>query len=223
MVFSLCQYGENDVWTWGSKRWRQPVANYRRHSRLPGTRWIRSASAKLHISPYTRPGHWNDPDMLEIGNGGMTADEYSTHMSLWSMLAAPLIAGNDLRTMTDETKAILMNREVIAIDQDKAAKPVQTLSKQGQIETLWRPLQDGSIVIGIFNRGNTAAAADLPVEQPSRGLSRQQPRDTRPVEAHRRSDEQRIVCRPRPGARCGAITGSEARTSPIACPSLPSE
>jgi alpha-galactosidase len=160
VVFSLCQYGENDVWTWGSKvggnLWRTTG-----DIRDTWDSMDKIGFSQLAISSYTRAGHWNDPDMLEVGNGGMTAEEYRTHMSLWSMLAAPLIAGNDLRTMSDETKSILMNREVIAIDQDPAAKPVETLGEQGQIETLWRPLQDGSIVVGIFNRGNTAAAADL--------------------------------------------------------------
>jgi alpha-galactosidase len=90
--------------------------------------------------------------MLEIGNGGMTADEYRSHMSLWSLLAAPLIAGNDLRTMTDETKSILMNSEVIAIDQDPEYRPVTSLSDAGGIEVLMRPLHDGSVAVGIFNR-----------------------------------------------------------------------
>ena len=160
VVFSLCQYGENDVWTWGSKvggnLWRTTG-----DIRDTWDSMDKIGFSQLAISSYTRPGHWNDPDMLEVGNGGMTADEYRTHMSLWSMLAAPLIAGNDLRTMADETKSILMNREVIAVDQDAAAKPVQTLGRNGQVETLWRPLKDGSIVIGIFNRGDTASPAGL--------------------------------------------------------------
>jgi alpha-galactosidase len=95
--------------------------------------------------------------MLEIGNGGMTADEYRTHMSLWSLLAAPLIAGNDLRTMTDETKSILMNAEVIAIDQDPEFQSVTEVSHVGKIEVLLRPLGDGSVALGIFNRGSEPA------------------------------------------------------------------
>jgi alpha-galactosidase len=166
IVYSLCQYGENDPWLWGAK--------------VSGNLWrttgdIRDAWAsmekigfsQLKIASYNRPGHWNDPDMLEIGNGGMTADEYRTHMSLWSLLSAPLIAGNDLRDMSDETKSILMNAEVIAIDQDPAAKPVQTLATNGDVVTLLRPMKDGSIIIGIFNRGSEPATAgfswkDLP-------------------------------------------------------------
>jgi alpha-galactosidase len=97
--------------------------------------------------------------MLEIGNGGMTAEEYRTHMSLWSMLAAPLIAGNDLRSMSEETKSILLNQEVIAVDQDPAAKPVQTFSTDGKVEILSRPMADGSLVVALFNRGGEPAHA----------------------------------------------------------------
>ena len=100
--------------------------------------------------------------MLEIGNGGMTADEYRTHMSLWSLLAAPLIAGNDLRSMTDETKSILMNREVIAIDQDPNYKPVASVSSNNGLEVLMRPLSDGSVVVGLFNRTETPAEMSFP-------------------------------------------------------------
>lgn len=96
--------------------------------------------AQLEIMQYPGPGHWNDPDMLEVGNGGMTADEYRTHMSLWALLRAPLIAGNDVRTMTDETKSILMNPDVIAIDQDALALPVERREPQSSAEILVRPL-----------------------------------------------------------------------------------
>ena len=108
---------------------------------------------QFSISSYIRPGHWNDPDMLEIGNGGMTADEYRTHMSLWSLLAAPLLAGNDLRTMSEETKSILMNKEVIAIDQDAEAKPVKQVSEQGPLVVVARPIKHEAWAVGLFNRG----------------------------------------------------------------------
>jgi alpha-galactosidase len=99
--------------------------------------------------------------MLEIGNGAMTADEYRAHMSLWSLLAAPLLAGNDVRTMSDETKSILMNAEVIAIDQDPDANPARRLSDQnatGVIVT--RLLHDGSVALGLFNRGDQPQTID---------------------------------------------------------------
>lgn len=160
IVFSLCQYGMNDPWKWGAK----VSGNLWRTTGDIQDNWKSMDTigfSQVAIASYTRPGHWNDPDMLEIGNGGMTADEYRTHMSLWSMLSAPLIAGNDLRTMTDETKSILMNAEVIAVDQDPAAKPTQSLAKDGQVETLWRAMEDGSIVVGIYNRGPQAAHSSL--------------------------------------------------------------
>ena len=161
IVYSLCQYGENDPWKWGSK----VSGNLWRTTGDIRDSWEsmdKIGFSQLDIASYTRPGHWNDPDMLEIGNGGMNGDEYRTHMSLWSLLSAPLIAGNDLRTMSDETKSILMNREVIAIDQDPDAKPVKVLSTDSGVEILWRPLHDGSIVVGIFNRGSAPATANLP-------------------------------------------------------------
>ena len=104
--------------------------------------------------------------MLEVGNGGMTADEYRTHMSLWCLLAAPLMAGNDIRTMTDETKSILMNTEVIAIDQDMDVKPVRRMDREGRTEVWVRALRDRqtgrfgaehSVAVGLFNRGDQPA------------------------------------------------------------------
>jgi alpha-galactosidase len=160
VVFSLCQYGENDPWKWGAK----VGGNLWRTTGDISDHWEsmdRIGFSQIEISSYTQPGRWNDPDMLEVGNGGMTGDEYRTHMSLWSMLAAPLIAGNDLRSMSDETKSILMNKDVIAVDQDKAAKPVQRLATEGKVETLWRPMADGSVVIGVFNRGDDAATSSV--------------------------------------------------------------
>ena len=100
--------------------------------------------------------------MLEIGNGGMTRHEYRTHMSLWSMLAAPLLAGNDLRSMTDETKSILMNGEVIAIDQDRAGTPPTQISEpNASLVVLARQLHDGSYAVGLFNRGEQAQTIDV--------------------------------------------------------------
>jgi alpha-galactosidase len=160
IVYSLCQYGEADVWKWGTRT----GGNLWRTTGDIRDEWEsmdRIGFSQLEIASYTRPGHWNDPDMLEIGNGGMNADEYRTHMSLWSLLAAPLIAGNDLRNMSDETKSILMNVDVIAIDQDAAAKPVQLLTQQEKVEILDRPLHDRSVAVGLFNRGDAPASGSF--------------------------------------------------------------
>jgi alpha-galactosidase len=109
------------------------------------------------FAPYARPGHWNDPDMLEIGNGKMTDTEYRTHMSLWSMLAAPLIAGNDVRNMSPAVHEILTNREVIAVDQDPAGRQGKRVWKSGQQEVWARGLADGGTAVALFNRAPQAA------------------------------------------------------------------
>jgi alpha-galactosidase len=156
MVYSLCQYGSHDVWKWGAKT----GGNLWRTTFDIADRWDsmeRIGFAQIDIAAYNGPGHWNDPDMREIGNGGMTADEYRTHMSLWCLLAAPLMAGNDLRSMTEETKSILMNDEAIAIDQDREFQPVRRLSQEGKSEVLLRPLSGNAFAIGLFNRGDEPA------------------------------------------------------------------
>ncbi len=156
IVYSLCEYGMGDVWKWGPN----VSANLWRTTGDINDSWKRMDEigfSQFAIAAYGRPGHWNDPDMLEIGNGGMTADEYRTHMSLWSLLAAPLLAGNDLRTMTDETKSILMNTEVIAIDQDPEGHPVKKISEQGPIVIAARQLMHQTWAVGLFNRGDSTA------------------------------------------------------------------
>ncbi len=157
IVYSLCEYGRAAVWTgWGEKS----GGNLWRTTGDISDEWAsmdKIGFSQLKIAGYAKPGHWNDPDMLEIGNGGMTADEYRTHMSLWSLLAAPLIAGNDLRTMTDETESILMNRDIIAIDQDPVYKPATEVSNDAGIAVLMRPLHDGSVAVGLFNRTGAPA------------------------------------------------------------------
>jgi alpha-galactosidase len=152
MVFSLCQYGIGDVWKWGTG----VGGNLWRTTGDISDNWTsleRIGFRQLDIASYTRVGHWNDPDMLEIGNGGMTEDEYRTHMSLWALLAAPLLAGNDLRSMSEETKSVLTNGEVIAIDQDPDGRPLQRISDAGATAVIVaRPLHGGAVAVGLFNR-----------------------------------------------------------------------
>ena len=185
IVYSLCQYGRADVWKWGAK----VGGNCWRTTGDIGDRWQSMDNIGFHqieIAPYAKAGHFNDPDMLEIGNGGMSADEYRTHMSLWSLLAAPLLAGNDLRNMTAEIKSILMNREVIAIDQDPAVNPVKQVSQEGKAVVLARRLKDNSLAVGIFNRGDQAATVGVKWEALGAGGKKMQVRDLwrhQPVEA----------------------------------------
>jgi alpha-galactosidase len=152
IVFSLCQYGRADVWNWGAKvsgnSWRTTGDISDNWKSMSGI-----AFKQLSIAPYATIGHWNDPDMLEVGNGGMSDEEYRTHMSLWAMLRAPLLAGNDIRNMSPATKAILMNRDVIAIDQDPRGEPAQLAKTDGSVEIWTRPLDDNATALALFNKG----------------------------------------------------------------------
>jgi alpha-galactosidase len=125
------------------------------------------------LEPFAGPGHWNDPDMLEVGNGGMNHDEYITHMSLWALLAAPLLAGNDLSKMTPETLEILTNKDVIAVDQDAKGIQGHRVSREGPLEVWAKPLADGGIAVGLFNRGEsvnpvTVTLKDIGVKRPAK-------------------------------------------------------
>ncbi|HYM10415.1 MAG TPA: glycoside hydrolase family 27 protein [Bryobacterales bacterium] len=155
IVFSLCQYGRLKVWEWGpsigGNLWRTTGDIHDSWNRMSEIGFNQNSLEK-----YAGPGHWNDPDMLEIGNGGMTDTEYRTHMSLWCLLAAPLLAGNDLRNMSPATLAILTNREVIAVDQDKLGRQGWRISQNGPEEVWAKPLEGGEWAVGLFNRGPEA-------------------------------------------------------------------
>jgi alpha-galactosidase len=107
------------------------------------------------LQKFAGPGHWNDPDMLEVGNGGMKPDEYRVHMGLWALLAAPLLAGNDLRSMSPETREMLTNGEIIAVDQDAKGVQGHRLWDEGPLEIWAKSLADGSNAVGLFNRGGS--------------------------------------------------------------------
>jgi alpha-galactosidase len=160
IVLSLCQYGMDDVWTWGASvggnLWRTTGDINDSYKRMSEIGFSQGPLAK-----YAGPGHWNDPDMLEVGNGGMTNDEYRTHMSLWALLAAPLLAGNDLSKMTEDTKSILINKRVIAIDQDALGVQGKRMSKDGDLEIWSKPLSGGAVAVGLFNRGTSAKEMTL--------------------------------------------------------------
>lgn len=157
MVYSLCQYGRFDVGSWGrhvgGHLWRTTgdiEDNYATMSRI---------GFDLNGKPnHTGPNGWNDPDMLEVGNAGMTDAEYRTHFSLWALLAAPLILGNDVRQMSPETLTILTNREIIAINQDKDGIQGLPVKKDGTTEIWTKKLADGTTAVGVFNRGATEQA-----------------------------------------------------------------
>jgi alpha-galactosidase len=150
IVFSLCQYGWFAVWRWsasvGGNLWRTTgdiEDNYYRMAEI--------GFSQVGLSKFAGPGHWNDPDMLEVGNGGMSEDGYRTQMSLWSILAAPLIAGNNLAKMTPYTVQLLTNPDVIAVDQDPLGKEGYPVKQEGPLQVWMKPMADGSKVVGLFN------------------------------------------------------------------------
>ncbi|MFI5231023.1 MAG: glycoside hydrolase family 27 protein [Gemmatimonadales bacterium] len=163
IVFSICEWGSNRPWEWAPA-----VGNLWRTTGDIQDRWNSVLTIVNLSSQYwsvAKPGAWNDPDMLEVGNGGMTRDEYRAHFSLWAMMAAPLMAGNDVRTMLDSTRLaastrdILLNRDVIAVDQDSLGVQGMIVQDNPPDLQVWaRPLADGSRAVLLFNRASVPAA-----------------------------------------------------------------
>jgi len=163
IVFSICEWGTNRPWLWaasvGGNSWRTTGDIYDAWERITHDHeWfgvLDILDLQVGLDAYAGPGHWNDPDMLEVGNGGMSPDEYRAHFALWAMLSAPLIAGNDLATMNAETAAILTNREIIAVDQDKLGVQARRAAKLGDAEVWVKPLTDGAQAVLLLNRSTT--------------------------------------------------------------------
>ncbi len=149
IVFSICEWGDGKPWLWAGRLgnlWRTTGDIYDHWEGVD--RWqigvMNILDMQVGLEGFAGPGHWNDPDMLEVGNGAMTDTEYRAHFSLWAILAAPLIAGNDLAAMSPATKAILMNKEVIAVDQDALGIGASRVAKDGDYEVWARPLAGGA-------------------------------------------------------------------------------
>ena len=160
IVLGICEWGTNKPWLWGAKvggnLWRttDDITDKFVNDNKKGGGMLNVLDLQVGIGSYAGPGHWNDPDMLEVGNGGMTNTEYRSHFSLWSILAAPLLAGNDLRSMTPEIREILTNKEVIAVDQDALGSEGRRVAKNGDLEVWAKQLKDGSRAVVLFNRGS---------------------------------------------------------------------
>jgi alpha-galactosidase len=163
IVYSLCQYGMDAVWEWASDL--RVGGNLWRTTGDISPDWDRIytlASQQAGLARYSGPGHWNDPDMLEVGNGNLSEAENRSHFSWWAMLAAPLLAGNDLAKMSPAVRDILTRREVIAIDQDVLGKQATRAYADGEVEVWTRPLQDGALALAVFNVGGTRYAGTHP-------------------------------------------------------------
>jgi alpha-galactosidase len=153
IVFSFCQYGWDAVWEWapsvGGNLWRTTGDITPDWDRMYAI-----LSQQEGLEKYAGPGHWNDPDMLEVGNGKLSLSENRVHFSMWAMLAAPLLAGNDLPDMKPEIKAILTNRDVIALDQDRLGKQGARIYSDGEVEVWTRHLSGGALAVAIVNVGS---------------------------------------------------------------------
>src|ERR1700678_2353641 len=166
IVLSICEWGTAKPWLWG----KEVGGNLWRSTGDIQDRWggslkwpdgtccsngvLAIADQQVGLASYAGPGHWNDPDMLEVGNGGMTDTEYRSHFSLWAILAAPLIAGNDLRDMRPEIHDILTNKAVIAVAQDPLGREGERVRKNGDAEVWAKQLKDGSRAVVLLNRGS---------------------------------------------------------------------
>lgn len=161
IVYSLCEWGNEAPWNWA-----QPVGNLWRTTQDITPRWETDQADNQYprgimdivdqqaaLTAASHPGAWNDPDMLEVGNGYLTDAESRAHFSLWALLNAPLIAGNDLRSMRKEVRDILTNREVIAVDQDWGGRQGYRVRDDGKTQVWVKPMSDRSVAVILLNRG----------------------------------------------------------------------
>ncbi len=177
IVLSICEWGKAQPWLWGEEvggnLWRTTGDI---QDRWGGKEKWKDGSCcsngvmaildeQVGLQSYAGPGHWNDPDMLEVGNGGMTMMEYRSHFSLWAILAAPLIAGNDLRNMSSEIHDILTNKEVIAVNQDPLGREGRRVWKDGNLEVWAKQMQDGSRAVVLLNHGASEQSITVSWEQ----------------------------------------------------------
>jgi len=161
IVFSVCEWGDSKPWVWApplAHLWRTTgdITNcwdcVISHGSWNSYGVLRILDKQEGLRKFAGPGRWNDPDMMEVGNLA-SAGESRAHFAMWAMLAAPLIAGNDVRNMSDDTRSILTNKEVIAVDQDVLGVPAFAYKKEGDVEFWFRPLAEGAWAMAVLNRG----------------------------------------------------------------------
>lgn len=167
MVLSMCNWGDGEPWLWGAKvahLWRttSDIADAFSQKPTNGTWDLVSIFRKnSRLAAYAGPGHFNDPDMLEVGNGGMSVEEYQSHFALWCMMAAPLLIGADMRDMAPEIRAILANTDLIAINQDRLGIQAEVVDEHDDLFTLVKPLSNGDRAVALFNASDSAQSATL--------------------------------------------------------------
>ncbi|MDF1549653.1 MAG: glycoside hydrolase family 27 protein [Bacteroidales bacterium] len=167
IIFSMCEFGLSSPWYWApgvAHLWRttgdiQDCWDCKHD--WGGKGWVLILDEQEGLEKFAGPGHWNDPDMLEVGNGKLTIKEYEAHFSFWCLLAAPLMAGNDIRNMSDTIKNILTNTQAIAVNQDAAGIQGSKILDEGSFEVWRKQLKGGDIAIILFNRGEKSIDIDI--------------------------------------------------------------
>ena len=171
MLLSLCEWGVSSPWEWAEgtgAMWQAKsdiqdcfdcVKNW------GGMGWVPLLEKNVNLAPYAGPGHWNDPDMMEVGNKALTPTECRSHFSMWCMLAAPLIAGNNISTMNDTIKNILTAPEIIAIDQDPLGIQGTRIRNDSGLQVWQKPLEDGSIAVALLNLTTSSANMFVSLEE----------------------------------------------------------
>ncbi|MEO6547122.1 MAG: glycoside hydrolase family 27 protein [Ferruginibacter sp.] len=170
IVLSICEWGNDNPWVWGQTvghLWRTTGDIYNcfdcifDHGSWKAWGVMQILDKQDGLRKFAGPGHWNDPDMLEVGNGGFTAGENRAHFTMWAMLAAPLIAGNDIRSMSKDIKEVLTNKEVIAINQDALGIQAFKYSTKDSVETWCKPLKNDEWAICFLNRSTKPKAVTM--------------------------------------------------------------
>jgi alpha-galactosidase len=171
IVFSLCEWGNSKPWTWApavGHLWRTTTDIkdiWEGKMTGNGAGVVNIADMQVDLADFAGPGHWNDPDMLEVGNGGMSNTEYRSHFSLWCIMAAPLIAGNDIAAMKPEIHDILTNKDVIAVDQDALGKQGKRIRHENSQDVFVKPLAGGAVALLLLNRGAAEQTISVTWEQ----------------------------------------------------------
>jgi alpha-galactosidase len=188
IVFSICEWGKDQPWEWAPK-----IGNLWRTTSDIRKAWMGRVKFGIGVVDivdlneplyaHAGPGHWNDPDMLQVGNGAMTDAEERAHFSLWAIMAAPLMAGNDIENMDARVKDILLNKDVIAIDQDKLGIQGHRVRDDGDLEVWAKPLADGGRAVVLFNR--SAQPAEISTQWVELGYPPKMSAEVRDLWAHK--------------------------------------
>ena len=168
ITYSICEWGMAHPWNWGVKAgnmWRTTMDIFPKWGSI-----VHIYNRTIKLYEFASPGHVNDPDMLEVGNGKLTVEENKSHFALWCMMAAPLVLGNDIRLLLDGSKKssvildILTNKSLILVDQDPLVKPAKKVAKQGSVDIIARPLANGDTALCFFNKGGKPKPVEFSID-----------------------------------------------------------